>query len=206
MLTISQNSHTRLPGYTDSTHILGEDFRSMAPGFDFILGKQPDTNWLNRAAKRGLITRDTTFNDLFVQSFDQKISASAQLEPIRDLTIDVNVDKTFSKNFTETFKDTSGTGNHFSHLSPYIQGGFNVSYIAFNTLVWKYDPNQISTTFLKFQDYRQVLSKRLGNLNTYNKLQGSPVANDGYALGYGRYAVDVLVPAFIAAYTGQDPD
>jgi cell surface protein SprA len=203
--TVSQNSHTRLPGYTDSTHILGEDFKSMAPGFDFILGKQPDTNWLNKAARRGLITRDSTFNDLFVQSFDQKISASAQLEPVRDLTIDVNIDKTFSKNFSETFKDTTGTGNHFSHLSPYIQGGFNVSYIALNTLFGKYDPNQISSTFLKFQNYREILSKRLGQINTYNKLAGNPITNDGYALGYGKYSVDVLVPAFIAAYTGQDP-
>ena len=203
--TVSQNSHTRLPGYTDSTQFLGENFRSMAPGFDFILGKQPDTTWLNNAAKRGLITRDSTFNDLFVQSFDQKISLSAQLEPVRDLTIDVNLDKTFSKNYSETFKDTSGTGNNFSHLSPYIQGSFNVSYIAFNTLFGKYDPNQISSTFLKFQDYRQVLSKRLGDQNTYNKLAGNPTTSDGYAVGYGRYAVDVLVPAFIAAYTGQDP-
>ncbi|KAA9041516.1 cell surface protein SprA [Ginsengibacter hankyongi] len=203
--TVSQNSHTRLPGYTDSTQILGENFRSMAPGFDFILGRQPDTNWLNKAARKGLITRDSTFNDLFVQSFDQKISASAQLEPVRDLTIDVNIDKTFSKNFSETFKDTTGTGNHFSHLSPYVQGGFSVSYIAFNTLFGKYDPNQISSTFLKFQDYRQILSKRLGQQNTYNKLAGNPISNDGYALGYGRYAVDVLVPSFIAAYTGQDP-
>lgn len=203
--TVSQNSHTRLPGYTDSTQILGENFRSMAPGFDFILGKQPDTNWLNKAARRGLITRDSTFNDLFVQSFDQKISASAQLEPVMDLTIDLNIDKTFSKNFSETFKDTTGTGNHFSHLSPYVQGGFSVSYISLKTLFGKYDPNQISSTFLKFQDYRQILSKRLGQLNTYNKLAGNPMSADGYALGYGRYAVDVLVPSFIAAYTGQDP-
>ena len=86
-----------------------------------------------------------------------------------------------------------------------MQGSFEVSYIALNTLFGKYDPNQISSTFLKFQDYRAILSKRLGDLNTYNKLQGNPTANDGYALGYGKYAVDVLVPAFIAAYTGQDP-
>ena len=204
--TVSQNSHTRLPGYTDSTQMLGQNFKSMAPGFDFILGKQPDTTWLNNAAKKGLITRDSTFNDLFVQSFDQKISISAQLAPVRDLTIDLNIDKTFSKNFTETFKDTTGTGNHFSHLSPYIQGGFNVSYIALNTLFGKYDPNQVSSTFLKFQDYRQALSNRLGGINTYNKLAGNPTSADGYALGYGRYSVDVLVPAFIAAYTGQDPN
>ncbi len=203
--SVSQISNTRLPGYTDSTKILGENFKSMAPGFDFILGKQPDSNWLNDAARRGLITRDSNFNDLFVQSFDQKITVSAQLEPIQDLSINLGLDKTFSKNYSETFKDTTGTGNNFSHLSPYVNGGFSVSYIALNTLFGKYDPNRISETFLKFQDYRQILSKRLGELNTYNKNQGNPVGADGYALGYGRYSVDVLVPAFIAAYTGQDP-
>ncbi|MDE3184779.1 MAG: cell surface protein SprA [Bacteroidota bacterium] len=203
--SVSQISNTRLPGYTDSTKILGQDFKSMAPGFDFILGKQPDSNWLNDAARRGLITRDSNFNDLFVQNFDQKITVAAQLEPVRDLTIDLNLNKTFTKNYSETFKDTTGTGNNFSHLSPYINGGFSVSYIALNTLFGKYDPNRISQTFLKFQDYRKILSDRLGALNTYNKLQGNPTGADGYALGYGRYSVDVLVPAFIAAYTGQDP-
>ncbi|RNI37373.1 cell surface protein SprA [Hanamia caeni] len=203
--SVSQISNTRLPGYTDSTKILGENFKSMAPGFDFILGRQPDSNWLNDAARRGLITRDSNFNDLFVQSFDQKITVSAQLEPIQDLSINLNLGKTFTKNYSETFKDTTGTGNNFGHLSPYVNGGFNVTYIAFNTLFGKYDPNRISETFLKFQDYRQILSKRLGELNTYNKNQGNPTGTDGYALGYGRYSVDVLVPAFIAAYTGQDP-
>ena len=203
--TISQNSNTRLPGYTDSTQMLGQDFKSMAPGFDFIMGKQPDSNWLNNAARKGLITRDSLFNDLFVQNFDQKITVSAQLEPVRDFTIDLNIGKSFTKNYSETFKDTSGTGNHFSHLSPYINGGFNVTYIAFNTLFEKSDPNRISATFLKFQDYRKILSERLGALNKYNQQLGNPVGADGYALGYGRYAVDVLVPSFIAAYTGQDP-
>ena len=203
--TVAQVSNTRLPGYTDSTKILGEDFRSMAPGFGFIMGKQPDSNWLNNAAKRGLITKDSLFNDLFMQSFDQKINIAAQLEPVRDLTIDVNIGKTFTKNYSETFKDTTGTGDHFSHLSPYINGGFNVTYISFNTLFGKYDPNRISGTFLKFQDYRKILSQRLGARNTYNKIAGNPTGADGYALGYGRYSVDVLVPAFIAAYTGQDP-
>jgi len=203
--TVAQVSNTRLPGYTDSTKILGEDFRSMAPGFGFIMGKQPDSNWLNNAAKRGLITKDSLFNDLFMQSFDQKINVSAQLEPVRDLTIDVNISKSFTKNYSETFKDTTGTGYHFSHLSPYINGGFNVSYISFSTLFGKYDPNRISGTFLKFQDYRKILSQRLGAQNTYNKIAGNPTGADGYALGYGRYSVDVLVPSFIAAYTGEDP-
>ncbi|MEP6595635.1 MAG: cell surface protein SprA, partial [Ginsengibacter sp.] len=199
--TLSENSNTRLPGYTDSTQFVGENFKSMAPGFDFILGKQPDSNWLNKAARKGLITKDTLFNDLFNQTYDQRLSLSAQLEPFRDFTVDINIDKTFNKNYSELFKDTTGTGNGFSHLSPYAGGGFNVSYISFKTLFEKFDPNQISATFAKFQDYRKILSQRLGKLNPYSQVQ----APDGYYLGYGRYAVDVLIPSFIAAYTGQDP-
>ncbi|MDB5223451.1 MAG: sprA [Chitinophagaceae bacterium] len=204
--TLSQNSNTRLPGYTDSTQFLGQNFRSMAPGFDFILGKQPDAAWLDKAAQKGLITKDPLFNDLFRQTFDQRLALTAQLEPFRDFTIDVNLDKTFNKNYSELFKDISGTGNNFEHLSPYAGGGFNVSYIAFKTLFGKFDPNQVSATFIKFQDYRKVLSSRLGKQNLYNIQQGLPVTSDGYNIGYGRYAIDVLVPAFIAAYTGQDPE
>ena len=48
--SISETGNTRLPGYTDSTQFLGQNFKSMAPGFDFIMGKQPDTNWLNKKA------------------------------------------------------------------------------------------------------------------------------------------------------------
>ena len=34
---------------------------------------------------------------------------------------------------------------------------------------------------------------------------GNAVGADGYVQGYGRYAQDVVIPAFIAAYTGKDP-
>ena len=205
--SVSEVGNTRLPGYTDSTQFLGQNFKSMAPGFDFILGKQPDTNWLNRKAQQGLITRDTNFNSLFQQNFDQRITLTAQLEPVRDLTITINLSKTFSKNYSETFKfiDTTGTGLNpkFQHLNPYAGGGFDVSYIAFKTLFGKFDPNRVSETFKKFQDNRIILSERLGKSNPYSASR--PVGTDGFYYGYGRYAVDVLIPSFIAAYTGQDP-
>jgi cell surface protein SprA len=205
--SISENAHTRLPGYTDSTQYVGQNWRSMAPGIDFILGKQPDTAWMNAAARKGLITKDTTFNSIFMQNFDQRITFSAQLEPIRDLNITLNLSKTFNKNYTETFRfiDTSGGINHkFMHLNPYAGGGFDVSYIAFKTLFGKFDPNRVSETFKKFQDYRLILSQRLGKANPYSA--GQPQGADGYYYGYGKYAIDVLIPAFIAAYTGDDPN
>jgi cell surface protein SprA len=121
-LSLAELANTRLPGYMDSTQYLGQNFKSMAPGFDFILGYQPDTNWLNRKAAKGLITKDSNFNYLFQQNFDQRLTVNAQLEPVRDLIITVNLSKTFNKNYNETFKfiDTSGGNNKtFQHLNPY---------------------------------------------------------------------------------------
>ena len=205
-LSLSESANTRLPGYTDSTQYVGQNFRSMAPGFDFILGRQPDTNWLNKKAAQGLITKDSNFNYLFQQNFDQRLTINAQIEPVRDLMITLNLSKTFNKNYSETFKfiDTSGGNNkYFQHLNPYVGGGFDVTYIAFKTLFGKFDPNRVSATFKTFEANRTILSQRLGKLNPYTNNQ---VGADGYYYGYGKYAVDVLIPSFIAAYTGQSPE
>ena len=203
-VSLSENANTRLPGYLDSTQYVGQNFRSMQPGFDFISGQQPDTNWLNNAARKGLISADTLFNSILQQSFDQRLNLTAQLEPFRDLNISVSLNKTFNKNYSELFKDTTGTGRQFSHLSPYGGGGFDVSYISYKTLFGNFDPNQISETFLSFQNSRKTISQRLGALNKYN--DGRPLEANGYAYGYNKYAIDVLIPAFIAAYSGQDPN
>ncbi len=207
-ISASENANTRLPGYTDSTQYAGQNWNSMAPGLDFVMGRQPDTNWLNNAARKGLITKDPLFNNLFTQSFDQRLTLTAQLEPVRDLNISINLSKTFNKTYSELFKDTTGNTGKFNHLTPYAGGGFDVSYIAFKTLFGKFDPNRVSETFLKFQDYRRIMSRRLGEANPYSNpaTSGQPVGADGYYYGYNRYAVDVLIPSFIAAYTGQDPE
>ncbi len=204
-LQYSENYRSRLPGYMDSTRVLGQDLQTMQPGLDYVFGKQPDANWLDKKASLGLITRDSTFNLLFRQTFEQRFSITAQLEPIRELMIDVNLEKTFTKEYTELFKDTTGrTG--LNHLNPLASGGFSVSYIAFNTLFGTSNPNEISETFKTFQNNRLIISKRVAEQNPYWQTlpAGQKFTNDGYAKGYGRYAQDVLVPAFIAAYTKKD--
>ncbi len=205
--TASENASTRLPGYMDSTQFIGQNFKSQSPGFDFIMGWQPDTSWLNKKGQSGLISRDSNFNSLIQQNLDQKITLSAQLEPVRDLNITVNISKSFSKNYSETFRyiDTSLNGQNpeFKHLNPYAGGSFDVSYVAFKTLFGKFDPNRVSSTFKTFESNRVILSQRMGKLNPYSNNQ---VGADGFYYGYGKYAVDVLIPSFVAAYTGQDPN
>ena len=199
----SENYYSRVPGYTDTSRILGNNFNSMQPGLDYVFGRQPDSNWLNRKAAQGVITRDSTFNLLYRQTFEQRLSITGELEPIPEFIIDVNIDKSFNKDYTELFKDTTGSGTHFGHLSPYASGGFSVSYISYQTLFTKHNPTEISGVFTKFESYRTSVSKRLAGNNKY---YDGTVTSDGYATGYGRNSQDVLIPAFIAAYTGKDPN
>jgi cell surface protein SprA len=201
----TETAGTSLPGYLDSTRVLGQNFRSMQPGFDFILGYQPDTSWINNKGAKGLLSHDPIFNTLIQQRFDQRLNLTAQVNPFRDFNIDLNLDKTFNKNYTELFKDTSGTPTGpLSRLNPYALGSFSISYISYQTLFTKFDPNVVSETFKQFEANRILLSEKLGTLNPYNGPNPAPGA-DGFYQGYGRYAQDVLIPAFIGAYTKKDP-
>lgn len=206
-INYGENYRSRLPGYMDSTKFIGQNFKSMQPGLDYVFGRQPDTAWLNKKAAQGVLSKDPNFNSLFRQNFEQKLSITAQVEPIKELIIDFNLDKTFSKEYTELFKDSSVNSNgKMEHLNPYAGGGFSVSYIAFSTLFEKSSPNEISATFKKFQDYRLIMSQRAAAANPYYAASGGGLNADGYAKGYNRYAMDVLIPSFIAAYTGKDPN
>ncbi|MCB0741388.1 MAG: cell surface protein SprA, partial [Chitinophagaceae bacterium] len=196
---------TTLPGYMDSTQLFGSDLRSGEPGFGFIFGHQPDTNWINHFGARGLLSTDTLVSAMIRQRYNQRLNITAQLSPFRDFNIDVNLDKTFDKQYSELYKDTSKFDNvGLTRLNPYALGSFNISYISYQTLFTKFDPEQISETFKTFQSYRAILSKRLAGLNPY---QGDVIdPNDpGYYKGYGRYAQEVIIPAFLAAYTKKDP-
>lgn len=207
-INYSENFRSRIPGWMDSTQALGNNFRTMQPGLDYVFGKQPDTAWLSQKARQGLMSRDSTFNQFYRQNFEQKLTLTAQLEPIREFTIDLTLEKSFSKEYSQLFKDTAfnNQSNIKQHLNPFATGGFSVSYVALNTLFGSVNPNEISETFRTFQNNRQIISNRLARENPYWVAQGSQVGADGYAVGYGKYSQDVLIPAFLAAYTKKDPN
>jgi len=184
----------------DSTVLLGSNLRSGQPGLSYIFGYQPDTSWINRFGSKGLLSRDSLVSAMIQQRYNQRLNLTAQVTPFRDFNIDLNLDKTFDKQYSELYKDTTGSAG-LTRLNPYAMGSFNVSYISFQTLFDPFDPNQVSQTFKTFEANRRLISGKLGGLNPYQ----SGVDADGYARGYGRYAQDVVIPAFLAAYTDKDP-
>ncbi|MFM2338480.1 MAG: cell surface protein SprA [Bacteroidota bacterium] len=200
----TEDMGTTLPGYMDSTKTLGQNLKSREPGFGYIFGYQPDTNWINKLAMRSLLSADPLVSALIQQRYNQRINLTAQVSPFRDFNIDFNLDKTFDKNYSELYKDTLGGATpNFARLNPYAQGSFSVSYIAFQTMFKKFDPTVVSETFKVFENNRLILSQRLKGMNQY--ASSNTTGADGYVQGYGRYAQDVVIPAFLAAYTNKDP-
>ncbi|MET0466760.1 MAG: cell surface protein SprA [Chitinophagaceae bacterium] len=196
----TQDFGTTLPGYMDSTRILGYNPRSREPGFGFIFGYQPDTNWINRMGAKGLLSTDPRVTAMIQQRYNERLNLTAQVSPFRDFNIDLNLDKTFSKQYSELHKDITGTSG-LARLSPYAAGSFSISYISYQTLFDKFDPNVVSETFKTFEANRVALSQKLGLENPY--ADPTPGA-DGYVEGYGRYAQDVIIPSFLAAYTKKN--
>ena len=206
-LDYAENYNSRLPGFMSGVQFIDKDFNGFAPGFDYAMGRQPDSNWLNTQERKGLFTADRNFNLLFRQGFEQRLSARIMIEPIKTFIIDLKLDKTFTKEYSEFYKDTTEFGDGYrTHNNPLSAGGFSISYIALKTFFNKHDPNTISKQFQDFQKYRDTISLRVATLNRYwRELPENQKFDSGYATGYGRYAQDVLIPSFIAAYTGKDP-
>ena len=175
----------------------------MNPGWGYVFGEQPDTSYVNRLAKKGLLTTDTLFNFQNQASYNQIITIAAQIQPVRDLNITVNVSKSFGKNYTELYKDTTGN-NSFARLNPYTAGSFSISFISVKTLFESSSSNQISSTFQTFENYRSIISAATGK--TKSIFRRTVQQRTDMPKGYGKYAQDVLIPAFIAAYSGKSPN
>ena len=222
----TQKFENTAPGFTQNTGILGQDNASFtAPGGDFTTGflfseslfGQRDRNvalkdrplgkWLDDAATRNWITTSNQLNESVVRNYSEQLQASLTLEPITDFRIEVDAMANFTKNQTEDFKQTLSTPTDtFGHLAPRDVGSFTVSYFSLAGLFGK---NDVVTQKL-YNDYNnnsQILSKRLATLNNTSGQPLQPHQLDiGYYKGYGRTNADVAIPAFMSAYTGQDPN
>lgn len=196
--TYTKTEGTYLPGYLPSSTIFGEDPSYSAPGIGFLLGSQADIR--PQAVAKGWISSDTLQNQLYVQSYNENLHFSSTLEPIPGLRILLTAFKTQDHTYQSNFKYLPTT-NSFENLSPVTTGDYSVSYLTLATAFSKTSGiNNTSAVYENFLNDRSEISARLGKTNP-----NSVGSAAGFADGYGPNSQDVLVPAFLAAYTGKDP-
>jgi cell surface protein SprA len=185
-----------LPGYLPQSGIFGQNADYNAPGIGFLLGSQADIR--AKAVANGWITKDTLQNQLYVTTLNEDMHFRGIIEPFKDLRIELIAFKTQDRNYQANFKYLETT-NSIQTLSPVTTGNYSISFLTIGTAFKKTTGvNNTSSTFQKLLDDRTVISKKLGAQNP-----NSSGTTDGYADGYGPNSQNVLVPAFLAAYTGK---
>ena len=193
-INYTENNGTVLPGYLPGLGFFG----SSKPTLGFVFGSQSDVRY--EAARNGWLTTFPEFNQNFTQIQNKKLNVTAQMEVFPDFKIDLTADRTYAYNFSEQFDVTAG---QYNSRAPYDFGNFNISTILISTAFTQSDVN-FSKTFQEFRDNRIIIADRLAERYYGN----SSFLRDaeGYPLGYGKNSQQVLLPAFLAAYSGQSAD
>lgn len=182
---------TTLPGFLPNLYLFGLDSGFNAPGWEFLLGSQ-NADIRTRAAANGWLTTNPALTNPFEQSVSNDLTISANVEPFRDLKIKLDAKRTNTSSFQEIFSfDT--TANNYRSLSPSRGGSYNISFLSINTAFERQD-NDISDAFLQFADNIDIMRTRL---NRQAELAG-------LGASYDSLSQDILIPAFIAAYSQQD--
>ncbi|HET6556825.1 MAG TPA: cell surface protein SprA, partial [Prolixibacteraceae bacterium] len=219
-LTYTSTDGTVLPGFMPVPKVIGLGKynpdqplfealpSSWAPGLPFLLGWQ-DKEFAKDAAKKGWITSDSALNSPYVMSKSEAYNFRANVEPFPDLRIDINANHTKSERTTEFYNPKDNEIDRFENRS--VRGNFTMSINTMRTAFSKMGDEKgtpPSKAFEALKANRATIARRLANQvptsGGYNP--SIPDPNTGWPVGYGPTSTQVLIPAFIAAYTGQSAE
>lgn len=186
-----------LPGYTQTIGFIG----SLRPSVGFVFGSQADVRF--DAARNGWLTQFDGFNEQFLERTNKQLNITATAQVTNDLTIDLSADRQYSSSYQENFEvipDIENGGLRYNQLLGNQFGNFSISTMMIGTAFSKSD-EFTSETFEKFKENRLTIANRL--VADRGQAVGD-LDEDGFPQLYGKTNQEVLLPAFFAAYTGQD--
>lgn len=228
-LTYSENNGTILPGYMPGSKFMGtENYQGLsAPGLPFMLGWQ-ERDFAYRAAENNWLSTDSTLNSAYVMNHTRDLTVRVMLEPLPGMKIDLNANQRYANNMNEYYLYQNGG---FDAYNTTENGSFSMTFNAIATAFQKVDKKGSfqSEAFDQFLQNRQTIARRLaeerrGQIiptgiygdSPYAATEGQAYNPDGYPDenlpagsgrdGYSLSAQDVMIPAFLAAYSGKSAD
>ena len=168
------------------------------PGVDFAFGFVNDS-YLDRAKERGWLLGSDSVATPATIAQTEDVQIKMTLEPFSDFKIDLNMSRTDNRN--KSIQYMYGT-------PPTHSGSFNMTTISIGSAFsspGNAGNGYYNKTFQKFRDYLDIYQQRVesryqgvrypegtGMSGTFNPENGT----------VNKYSADVMVPAFLAAYTG----
>ena len=179
----------------------------MSPGLDFAFGFT-DESYLQKAMARGWLLNDMNQTSPAIFSRTEEFNFELQLEPVRGLKIRLTANRTDNRTNQMQFM--------YDNIPTTRTGSFTMTSCAIATALRGSSASDgyANATFDKFIDYIPKVAQRLENqyhgmsYPTSGFLAGTSYAGQPYNSengGVKQTSSDVLIPAFIAAYTGKDP-
>ncbi|MBO4906565.1 MAG: cell surface protein SprA [Bacteroidaceae bacterium] len=172
----------------------------LTPGVDFAFGLVGES-YIDRAQERGWLLNNDSVATPATTNATQDLQLKATLEPFSDLKIDLNASRTMNRaksiQFMYAGNPTTTTGS-FNMTTITIATAFSSRGSADNG----YD----SEPFNEFLRNLDVMQRRVENKYAGTQYPAGTGMNGTFNPANGtvdRYSADVMVPAFLAAYSGR---
>ncbi|CAM1350576.1 Cell surface protein SprA [Tenacibaculum insulae] len=200
-ISYSENNGTLLQGYKPSVGFLGRNSfeGGTAPSLGFVFGSQTDI--LNKAIENGwLVTRTSQtdpdqpyYSKNYGKTRYKKLDYTVSVKPFKDVTIDLRGNRIKTSNLNQQL-DVISNGSGGFHQDPNIRafetGNYSISHFMLGTAFTNSDK-----LYDDFLANRAIIADRL------SAASGLPnTASAGYKVS-GQQA---MLPAFIAAYSGNN--
>lgn len=222
-INYAENNGQLLPGYEPEVGFLGRNnFNGgLAPSLGFVFGSQVDIR--NRALVNGWLIAprvdDPSTPDIdegvyvdktYSRTHYNKLDYNFSLKPVKDFTLEIIGNRIRTRNLTQQLDiipDPLNANNDDGVLDfsipSFVNGNFSSSYSMFST-AFK-DGDQL---FQQLRANRVDVSRRLAEnagIDVAN-LDPSGFNEDGTVVGFGGTSQNVLLPAFLATYSGKSPN
>ncbi|RZS98862.1 cell surface protein SprA [Aquimarina brevivitae] len=201
-INYQQDNGIYLPGYIREPGFIG----TLKPTAGFTFGSQAEVRDI--AARNGWLTLYQDFNQQYSEVEGRKFNVQASLGLIKDLTIDISANRNYAETYSENYRILEIDNNlEYQSLAPNTFGNFTISTLLIKTAFAKSDEFD-SQAFDEFRQNRQIVADRLATdfYGTSSFPRSDEVEPNGYRypVGFNKTNQAVLLPSFLAAYSGRD--
>ena len=176
-----------------------------APGLGFAFGFQGGADYVDKSLRNDWLVKNEININPAIYNESKKLNLRAELVPFKGMRIELTAAQEKNKRTEIQYM--------FEGMPQTLGGSYSITTIALGSSfsIGKAENNYESSAFQKFLDNRARIQNRLEQ-----KYANVQYPSGGFIDVTGQYdpaigavnpnSADVLIPAFIAAYTGKDAD
>ena len=209
-ITYRETNSMTIPGFEPEAGFMGQSKvnGAYAPGYDFAFGFIP-ADMIERAKTHGWLSGDTSVVQPATRAHTSDFDIKLTLEPLPGLKVQLNGKRYFAQSSSIIYTYDMPQEN--------MTGSFNITQVAIGTLfsrVGTQEENFSNAAYDQFIANRTYLTSRVQDqytgvtLPSVGFMSNIPAGTKYDPNKHGRVSpnsADVLVPAFLSAYTGRDP-